>query len=66
LIRIYDGLEAKGEREHFFEKGFDILNGKDAGEDRSFGVFLTRGRPWVEIDTPEDYRHAERDIAPRL
>lgn len=66
LIRIYDELEAKGEMEHFFEKGFDILNGRGAGADRSFGVFLTRGRPWVEIDTPEDYRHAERDIAPRL
>ncbi len=66
LIGIYDDLESRGELHHFFEKGFDLLNGKGSGDERSFGVFLTRGRPWVEIDTLEDYHHAERDIAPRL
>jgi len=66
LIRIYDDLESMGELQHFFEKGFDLLNGHGSGDERSFGVFLTRGRPWVEIDTLEDYRYAERDIAPRL
>ncbi|MCX6566961.1 MAG: phosphocholine cytidylyltransferase family protein [Candidatus Aminicenantes bacterium] len=66
LIRIYDDLESKGEFQHFFEKGFDLLNGNRSGDDRSFGVFLTGGRPWVEIDTLEDYHYAERDIAPRL
>jgi choline kinase len=66
LIRIYDDLESKGEVQHFFEKGFDLLNGNGSGDERSFGVFLTRGRPWVEIDTLEDYHYAERDIAPRL
>jgi choline kinase len=66
LIRIYDDLELKGETRHFFEKGFDLLrkNGRDG--ETPFGVFLTGGRPWVEIDTVEDYRYAERDIAPRL
>jgi choline kinase len=66
LIRIYDELEARGETRHFFEKGFDLLgeNGRDG--EASFGVFLTKGRPWVEIDTVEDYRYAERDIAPKL
>ena len=67
LIRIYDELEARGETRHFFEKGFDLLreNGGGGGE-ASFGVFLTGGRPWVEIDTVEDYRYAERNIAPKL
>jgi len=66
LIRIYDELEAKGEIQHFFEKGFELLGEIRGADDRSFGVFLTRGRPWIEIDTLEDYHHAERDIAPRL
>jgi len=67
LIRIYDELEARGETRHFFEKGFDLLREKGrSGGEASFGVFLTKGRPWVEIDTVEDYRYAERDIAPKL
>jgi choline kinase len=66
LIRVYDDLEKKRERQHFFEKGFDLLSGRKEGGASAFGIFLTRGRPWVEIDTIEDFRHAERDIAPRL
>ncbi|MHB8054739.1 MAG: phosphocholine cytidylyltransferase family protein [Candidatus Aminicenantales bacterium] len=66
LIRIYDGLEAKGEIRHFFEKGFDLLQENGRDDRAAFGVFLTGGRPWVEIDTVEDYRYAERDIAPKL
>jgi len=66
LIRIYDALERKGELRHFFEKGFDLLPGAEPIGEKPFGVFLTGGRPWIEIDTLEDYRHAERDIAPRL
>lgn len=66
LIRIYDALEEKGELQHFFEKGFDLLPAAGPAGEKPIGVFLTRGRPWVEIDTLEDYRYAERDIAPRL
>jgi len=66
LIRIYDDLELKGEIRHFFEKGFELLQENGRAGKAPFGVFLTRGRPWVEIDTVEDYRYAERDIAPRL
>ncbi len=66
LIGVYDALEKKGELQHFFEKGFDLLTEAGSPEENSFGIFLTRGRPWIEIDTLEDYRHAERDIAPRL
>jgi len=64
LVRIYVELERRGERDHFFEKGFDILAGDGSGP--SFGLAFTRGRPWVEIDTLEDFAHAERDIVPRL
>jgi len=66
LIRIYDDLEKKGEFHHFFEKGFDLLNDRGPAGERAFEIFLTQGRPWIEIDTLEDYRHAECDVAPRL
>jgi choline kinase len=66
LIRIYDDLESRGEDHHFFEKGFERLNEDGGNGVRAFGIALTRGRPWVEIDTIEDYRHAEGNIAPRL
>ena len=64
LVRIYSELERRGERYHFFEKGFDSLSGDGGGP--SFGLTFTRGRPWVEIDTLEDFAHAERDVIPRL
>lgn len=64
LVRAYLDLERRGERNHFFEKGFDIL--ALSGDGWPFGLAATQGRPWVEIDTPEDYSHAELDIIPRI
>ncbi len=66
LVRIYAGFEARGERSHFFEAGFDRLAAEDAGARHAFGLVATAGRPWVEIDTAEDYEHARRDIVPNL
>jgi choline kinase len=64
LTRVYGELEGRAERDHFFEKGFDVLAGN--GDGSSFGLSFTRGLPWIEIDTLEDFAHAERDIVPRL
>jgi choline kinase len=64
LVRVYVELERRGEKRHFFEKGFDLLAGSDGA--RPFGMAHTRGLPWVEIDTLEDFSHAERDIIPRI
>jgi len=64
LLSAYGELERRGERGHFFEKGFDILAGD--GRPPAFELTPTRGRPWIEIDTLEDLTHAERDIVPRL
>ncbi len=66
LVAIYDELEGRGELGHYFEKGFDEICGRDGTDGRGFGVVLTGRRPWVEIDTLEDYEHAVRDIAPML
>jgi choline kinase len=64
LVRVYGELEDRGEAMHFFEKGFEIVCGNGRG--RTFGLIYTDRRPWVEIDTPEDFDYAERIIAPRL
>jgi choline kinase len=65
LVRIYEELESRGERNHFFEVGIDRLAETDGGR-HTFGLILTGGRPWIEIDTPEDYEHARRRIVPHL
>lgn len=66
LRRIYDDLERRGELHHFFEKGFARICAEAGAEDRSFGIVPTARRPWVEIDTPEDFAYAQREVAPRL
>lgn len=66
LAAIYDDLERRGEWHHFFEKGFDILCQRFQGDGRGFGLVLTERRPWVEIDTIEDFLYAEREIFPKL
>jgi len=65
LIRIYDDLERRGEFHHFFEKGFDRVCA-EGGNGRFFGLSATAGRPWVEIDTHEDFDYARREIFPRV
>lgn len=66
LVAVYDELEGRGELGHYFEKGFDEICGRGGTDTRGFGVVLTGRRPWVEIDTLEDYERAVRDIAPKL
>jgi choline kinase len=61
LIPEFNALERKGERRHFFEAGIDRL--VRAG--REFSIHRTR-RPWVEIDTHEDYRNAREQIYARI
>ena len=66
LKAVYEDLERKGECRHYFEKGFERIC-EEAGDDgRAFGLSFTRGRPWVEIDTLEDFAHAQREIYPRI
>jgi len=65
LTRIFDELERRGEFHHFFEKGFERICEGD-GDGRFFALSLTSGRPWVEIDTPEDFDYARREIFPKI
>ena len=66
LVAVYAGLERREELGHYFEKGFDEICGKGGAGGHAFGVALTGRRPWVEIDTLEDYEYAVKEIAPRL
>jgi len=61
LSKEFDLLEQKGENNHFFEKGFDIL----AHKEYPFGILMTN-KPWTEIDTPEDYNYAKNEIFTKL
>jgi len=66
LALIYDDLERRGENHHFFEKGFEEICRQPAVDGRFFGIFLTDHKPWVEIDTAEDFQYATREIFPKL
>jgi len=61
LSKEFDLLEQKGEKNHFFEKGFDILAHKSC----PFGILLTN-KPWTEIDTQEDFDYAKKEIYTKL
>lgn len=57
----FNNLEKKGELNHFFEKGFDLL----ANKAFSFGILLTN-KPWTEIDTRDDFDYAKNEIYTKL
>jgi choline kinase len=66
LGAVYADLERKGECQHYFEKGFERICELGGDGPRAFGLAFTRGRPWVEIDTLEDFAYAQREIYPRI
>jgi choline kinase len=61
LAKEFDLLEQKGENNHFFEKGFDLL----AHKNYPFGILLTN-KPWTEIDTQNDFDYAKNEIYTKL
>ncbi len=61
LSQILDNLEKRKEFHHFFEKGIEKVCEKDG----CFGILLT-DRPWVEIDTLEDFEYAKKEVFPKL
>jgi choline kinase len=66
LRRIFDDLARRAEFHHFFEKGFQSICAEGGTGERAFAVTPTGRRPWVEIDTHEDFAYAQREVAPRL
>jgi choline kinase len=61
LISVMDRLVAAGSVRDWAPRAF----GAFARQDALFAVG-TRGLPWTEIDTPEDYRHAVGHVFPAI
>jgi choline kinase len=61
LIEIMNGLVAAGGRRDWAPKAFDAF-----AAERPLHAIGTRGYPWIEIDFPEDYRRAMREVLPAI
>ena len=61
LVEIMDRLVNAGDLRAWAPKGF-----REFAQTRPLYAIGTRGYPWIEIDFPEDYRRAVRDVLPAI
>jgi len=61
LIAIMDGIVAAGGLRDWAPKAFGAF-----AAERPLHAIGTRGYPWIEIDFPEDYERALRDVLPAI
>ena len=61
LVRVMDRLLRAGATDAWAPKGFETF-----AQERPLYAVGTRGLPWIEIDTPDDYERAVREIVPAL
>jgi choline kinase len=61
LIALMDRIVSSGSMRDWAPRAFEAF----AREDALYAVG-TRGLPWTEIDTPEDYSHALRHVFPAI
>ncbi|NUR56213.1 MAG: phosphocholine cytidylyltransferase family protein [Acidobacteria bacterium] len=61
LVEIMDGLVAAGELRAWAPRAF-----REFAQLRPLHAIGTRGLPWIEIDFPEDYQRAVRDVLPAI
>jgi L-glutamine-phosphate cytidylyltransferase len=61
LIEIMDSIVDAGGRRDWAPKAFSAF-----AAERPLWAIGTRGYPWIEIDFPEDYRRAVRDVLPAI
>ena len=61
LVEIMDRLVAAGSLRAWAPRAF-----AEFAQVRPLHAVGTRGLPWIEIDFPEDYRRAVRDILPQI
>jgi choline kinase len=61
LIEIMDAIVAAGGRRDWAPKAFGTF-----AAERPLYAIGTRGYPWIEIDFPEDYQRAVRDVLPAI
>ncbi len=61
LVGIMDRLVKAGELRAWAPRAF-----REFAQTRPLHAIGTRGLPWIEIDFPEDYRRAVRDVLPEI
>jgi choline kinase len=61
LVTILDRLVAQGGLRDWAPKAF-----REFAVERPLYALGTRGRPWIEIDFPEDYQRALREVLPAI
>jgi choline kinase len=61
LIEIMDAIVSSGGRRDWAPKAFSTY-----AAERPLWAIGTRGYPWIEIDFPEDYRRAVREVLPAI
>jgi choline kinase len=61
LVEIMDRLVAAGELRAWAPRAF-----REFAQVRPLHVVGTRGLPWIEIDFPEDYQRAVREVLPAI
>jgi choline kinase len=61
LVEILDRIVASGRERDWAPKAFT-----EFAQERPLYALGTRGYPWIEIDFPEDYQRALRDVLPAI
>jgi choline kinase len=61
LVGILDRVVSEGGLREWAPKAF-----REFAQERPLHALGTRGYPWIEIDFPEDYQRAVRDILPAI
>jgi L-glutamine-phosphate cytidylyltransferase len=61
LVEIMDRLVAAGSLREWAPRAFDAF-----AQVRPLHAIGTRGFPWIEIDFPEDYQRAVREVLPQI
>ncbi|HEX5736736.1 MAG TPA: phosphocholine cytidylyltransferase family protein [Blastocatellia bacterium] len=61
LVKQMDSLIANGARRDWAPRAF-----RELARERPLQAISTRGRPWIEIDFPEDYLRAINEILPLI
>ena len=61
LVRVMDGIVASGNVRDWAPRAFG-----EFGREEPLYAVGTRGLPWTEIDTAEDYQHAARQVFPAI
>jgi choline kinase len=61
LVRILDRIVAEGRLKDWAPRAFS-----EYAQERPLHAIGTRGYPWIEIDFPEDYQRAVREVLPAI